>query len=304
MLGIEPFGDDHVDAAAELLAARHARHREAEPLLPADVDFRAQIVADWDPETAGVFAWLDGEPVGYLVGKPNPKFGFRVGIGGHAVRGDAEVVRDLYGAVAGSWLEAGYPHHEAFVPAGDADLVDAWFRLDFGAGAVLGIRETRAEAAFDAGVAIRPGTARDLSAAAALAAAMDRSMEPPPSFSHVRYADDEYVDDWRDTWNDPQFTHFVAERDGRIVGHILLYRRPPDLRVPDGSIDLAGASTFPDVRGSGVGRALTQHAINWAHEQGIPTMTTDWRMTNLLASRFWPRRGFRPTFLRLHRNLS
>ena len=44
--------------------------------------------------------------------------------------------------------------------------------------------------------------------------------------------------------------------------------------------------------------------ITWAHEHGYPTMTTDWRMTNMLASRFWPKRGFRPTFVRLHRNLS
>jgi hypothetical protein len=26
-------------------------------------------------------------------------------------------------------------------------------------------------------------------------------------------------------------------------------------------------------------------------------------MTNLLASRFWPARGFRPTFLRLYRSI-
>ena len=30
-------------------------------------------------------------------------------------------------------------------------------------------------------------------------------------------------------------------------------------------------------------------------------MVTDWRVTNLLSSRFWPRRGFRTSFLRLHR---
>jgi hypothetical protein len=28
---------------------------------------------------------------------------------------------------------------------------------------------------------------------------------------------------------------------------------------------------------------------------------TDWRVTNLLSSRFWAARGFRPTFVRLHR---
>ena len=73
--------------------------------------------------------------------------------------------------------------------------------------------------------------------------------------------------------------------------------------MPDGSIDLAQASTEPGARGKGVGRALTAHVIRWACENGYATMTTDWRMTNLLASRFWPKRGFRPVFLRLYRSI-
>src|SRR3954465_2696224 len=40
---IEPFADAHVDGAAALLAERHARHCEVEPLLPAVVDFRAEL---------------------------------------------------------------------------------------------------------------------------------------------------------------------------------------------------------------------------------------------------------------------
>ena len=82
-----------------------------------------------------------------------------------------------------------------------------------------------------------------------------------------------------------------------------VYRRPPDLRVPVDSIDLADASTSPVERGSGVGLALTHHVLGWAHERGYATTTIDWRMTNLLASRFWPRRGFRETFLRLYRSI-
>ncbi|MFL5936643.1 MAG: GNAT family N-acetyltransferase, partial [Gaiellaceae bacterium] len=91
--------------------------------------------------------------------------------------------------------------------------------------------------------------------------------------------------------------------EGEVVAHILLYRRPHDLRVPRDSIDLGAASTLPAARGSGAGRALTEPVLPWAHETGYPTMVTDWRMTNLLASRFWPKRGFRPTFLRLYRAL-
>jgi predicted N-acetyltransferase YhbS len=128
-------------------------------------------------------------------------------------------------------------------------------------------------------------------------------MLPSPSFSDVPLQTHEEVlagwraDDGRD------YELFVAERDGRVVGHVLLYRRPPDLRVPRGAIDLAQASAEPELRGSGVGRALTAHVIRWAHEHGHPTIVTDWRMTNLLASRFWPRRGFRTTFLRLYRSI-
>jgi hypothetical protein len=48
---------------------------------------------------------------------------------------------------------------------------------------------------------------------------------------------------------------------------------------------------------------MTTHVLAWAYAAGIPTMVTDWRMTNLLASRFWPKRGFRTTFLRLYRSI-
>jgi predicted GNAT family acetyltransferase len=91
------------------------------------------------------------------------------------------------------------------------------------------------------------------------------------------------------------------ELEGRPCGHAVLYRRPTgDLRIPEDNIDLSHAATFDDVRGSGVGLALTAQILRWAHEQGFRS-TTDWRSVNLLASRFWSRRGWRPTHYRLYR---
>jgi GNAT superfamily N-acetyltransferase len=166
------------------------------------------------------------------------------------------------------------------------------------------MRETAPQQPVDVSVVVRDGRPGDLEAAAGLERAMAESMLPAPSFSRFELATDgELADEWRDTWDDETFRHFVAERDGRVVGHALLYRRPPDLRVPVDSIDLAQASTEPALRGTGIGLALTAHVLTLAHDHGFPTTVTDWRMTNLLASRFWPRRGFRETFLRLYRSI-
>jgi len=308
-LEIRPFSDDDLEEAATLLAARHERHRAAEPLLPGGLDFRAEIEREWRSDGAsGVFGRSAGEPVGYLFGHLRP-FGdlgtwMMVGVAGHALAGDAERLRDLYAAAAADWVGAGHMRHAAFVPSSEAELLDAWFRLSFGASGALAMRETAPEEPFDAGVTIRRGTLSDLRAAAHLDRAMTESMVSSPSFSASRVpAEEASEEDWRATWDDEQFVHFVAERVGRVVGHVLLFRRPPDLRVPADSIDLAAASVAAEARGTGVGRALTAHVLAWAHAAGIPAMVIDWRMTNLYASRFWPARGFRPAFLRLYRHI-
>jgi len=302
-LEIIPFTDAHLDDAAALLAARHERHREAEPLLPGDVDFRAAIEQEWRQQGAsGVFA---GDA--YVIGAPSEFAAIswlRVGIAGQAIEGDRERMRDLYAAAAQRWVDEGQTKQAVFVPSYDGELVDAWFRLGFGGSATLSMRETCPEEPFEAGVEIRRGTPDDFGEAARLEREMSTAMQPSPSFSGTPLQSLEEIEtEWREDEDADKFELFVAERDGRIVGHSLLYRRPHDLRVPRDSIDLAQASTEPEARGTGVGRALTAHVIRWAHEQGYPVMTTDWRLTNLWASRFWPRRGFRVAFLRLYRSI-
>jgi len=303
---IRPFSDEYLDGAAALLAERHAAHRLIEPLLPAIDDFRAQIQAEWDAEGAGGAVALEhGDVVGYLVGRRRDD---TIGpfiwthVAGHATR-EPEHARDLYAVAADRWVEEGVTRHFVFVPA-TREVVEPWFRLSFGASAALAMRETGPEHAPDSRVTVRLSTPADLEPVAVLDRMLYGHLQLPPSFSGLPLPEPaEFIDDWHNLWEEKEHTHFVAEQDERIVGHALLYRRPADLRVPANSIDLADCLTEPGFRGSGVGLALTAHVLTWAHENGYPTMTTDWRMTNLLASRYWPRRGFRETFLRLYRSI-
>ena len=168
------------------------------------------------------------------------------------------------------------------------------------------IRETGAEEGFDGGVTIRPGTPDDFRPMRpGSSIAMSESMVPAPSFSGtVTQSHEEVLAEWREDGDSDDYEFFVAERDGRIVGHTLLSptgRRTCACRRR--RIDLAQVTTEPEARGTGVGRALTAHVLALGARAWPLCMTTDWRMTNLYASRFWPKRGFRPTFLRLYRSI-
>jgi GNAT superfamily N-acetyltransferase len=223
---------------------------------------------------------------------------------GGGAASEPEAVRDLFAVLAERWNVARF---QIAVPASDDGLLDAFFRLAFGCQMVWAVRETEPAVSVEFGGTIRPSTPDDLEATAGFDEILWLHQSRTPSFSgRIVPARDHFREEWSNLWNegDEYPAHFVAERDGRVVGHALLYLRPEgDLRVPAQSIDLGHVATLDDVRGTGVGLALTAHVLAWAHEHGYRSMTTDWRSVNLLSSRFWPRRGWRPQYLRLYRSI-
>ena len=285
------------DEAANLLAERYARQRAAEPLLPEIDDFAAHV-----PDDEGVVATRDGTAVAYLAGAVKGEIA-TVGFGGHAAS-EPEALRDLFAVLAERWDSTRFA---VAVPAAEAELADVWFRLAFGCQFFWAVRETSGGVAVQlqhTEVKIRPGTRDDLDAVAEFDEILWLLQSRSPSFSGLKIPSRaDFVEEWSDLWDDPSvFVHFVAELDGRTVGHAVLYSRPEgDLRVPPRNIDLAHAATLDDVRGTGIGLALTEHVLRWATAHGYESMTTDWRSVNLLSSRFWPKRGFRPQYVRFYR---
>ena len=314
-LEIQPFAEEHLDGAADLLEERHARHREAEPGLPGNVDYRAEIEALWGmDERSGATAIRNGELVGYLLGahRDVESWGSNIWVeyAGHAVR-EPELVRDLYAAAAEGWVAQGRNAHYALVPATDPELVDAWFRLSFGAQHAAGIQETPAVADNSpSDVIARRATAEDVEAGTALDLELPRHQERSPVFSMAAPTaiTDEDREQFLSEVDDPEVGLFLAEIDGKPVGELLMVpversSMHVGLARPERAAFLTFAATLPEARGSGAGLALTNAGLAWAREHDYPVTVVDWRETNLLASRFWPRRGFRRTFLRLYRSI-
>jgi GNAT superfamily N-acetyltransferase len=280
------------DEAAELLRERFTRQRAAEPLLPEVENFEPHL-----PEE-GLVATRGGKAVAYLAGAVEDDTAW-VRFAGCAAT-EPEAVRDLYAELAAGWEVTRF---QVAIPASDEALRDVFFRLAFGCQAVWAVREPERAAPVDFGGTIRAATVDDLEAGVDMVHVLGEHQARTPSFSGYPLGSrEELLAEARADLEAGHCVEVLAERDGRVVGWLSLYHRPEgDLRVPAGNIDIGFVATRSDVRGSGVGLALTQYGLAWAADQGYRSVTIDWRMVNLLSSRFWPRRGFRPQYLRLYR---
>jgi ribosomal protein S18 acetylase RimI-like enzyme len=315
-LDVVPFSEEHLDDAAKLLAARQARHRETEPALPERYEHpseaREEIEQAWRVKGAsGTAALREGRVVGYLIGTPREAktWGENVWVelAGHAVE-EPENTRDLYGKAAAQWVEEGRTRHYAFVPSSDPSLVDAWFRLGFGQQHAHALQEvTPREVALPIGIEIREPREEEIEELIEVDLTLPAHQGRSPVFSSIgQPTREELREEWASTLAGDEEHVLVAYQEGKpvavwSVSRVELSSQHRGLGRPERAAFLGFAATLPEFRGSGLGLALTDASFNWAAENGYEVMVTDWRVTNLLSSRFWPRRGFRPVFLRLYR---
>jgi GNAT superfamily N-acetyltransferase len=318
---IRAFQPADLDAAAELLAERHRRHRFAEPLL--DVAYedpaaaRRQIEASLALDGAG--GWVavrDGHVAGYLVGfaRDEATWGGNAWIeaAGHAAT-DPALIRELYAVAAEAWVAEGRTNHHVLVPATDAALVEAWFSLDFGQQHLHAVRELPPP---DFGVVpsseliVRRARREDLDVLAELDNVLPEHMRGAPVFSRLQTPPVEQVRaELEHDLVDPAYAYFVAEHEGTVIGSAIACA----LEVSSGNSGLiraanAGflgfAAVLPEGRGLGAGKALGETVMAWARDEGYAAVATDWRSTNIEADRTWRKLGFRPTFRRLHRAIT
>jgi len=301
---IRPFEPGDVEAAAGLLVRRHAAHLVACPLLAPLARGQAVAALRAALATEGRSGWVavtGGDVVGYLIGVPADARHFPDGVwvGDAGLAG--ERLEELYAVAAREWVAAGLRGHYVLVPPA---LRDTFFSLGFGQQQVHAARPA-VDLPLDPRV--RRAERRDIAALAALDLVLDDTLAASPVFSRITPVTLEQArEEWVDGIGDPAFTTFVAEADGRVLGaaigvDVTSSRMNAGLLRPQQAGHLAFAAVLPEARGLGLGRALGQAVIGWAAVAGYPTVCTDWRSPNLGAARTWPRLGFRPTFLRLHR---
>ena len=309
-LELLPFDEGHLPDAGRLLAERHRRHRLAEPLLPGPLRGPCDLPRPrwppssrptrpperWRSATAGSSATCSAPRSAGRAGAPNV-WVETAGHGGRGGRGRPRPVR-RGGRPGGSTRAA--PRTTPSCPrtttrwsapgsasrSGTSTRTPSATTLDRRAADAAAGRGSAAPSAPTS----RPWPGSRSSSRATRAW---RRRSPPATRAPTRSR-------WRsgtEDFDDPDYTTFVAEYDGRVIGSAVGLPARED-QQPHGSRAAGRApaswgsrrSSRSD-RGLGAGRALGDAVLDWSRQEGHACVVTDWRATNLLSSRTWPALG-------------
>ena len=316
------FTDSMIAEAGRLLASRHAANRKQHPLLPRR--FEDPLVATraveqlWRSKHRGGFAaFCDGKMTAYLLGEYLVQNWGRCGyvyLPGYALSEDENpnVFQDLYALLGDQWVKLGCFSHSLYISAADRHIVGALFNLGFGKERVDALLDlanlTIPEVEQPAGISVRQAGAGDNDNLAALSQVIFRSLADAP-YWHPTVPEDwpELRDGWAELADNKEWTIWMALENGLAIsttGFRPEWEEDDDMLASPSTVYLSIAATRPEARGRGISTYLNWRGLEQAQKDGFRVCYTNWISPNLLASRHWPRYGFRDVAYRLTKRIN
>jgi GNAT superfamily N-acetyltransferase len=317
-----PFTSEMIPAAGRLLAHRHACNRERLALLPerfeqADVATKA-VEALWQEKYANGFAaFRDGKMIAYLIGRTSTNPWGRAGyvyLPGYAVAEEerSAIIQDLYALLGDHWVKRGCFDHYLYISAADPRVIESLFNIGFGKERVDALMEFRTleipEVEEPTGVIIRKADTGDNAHLGSLSNIIFRALAKAPYWHPTVPEDwDKLYEGWSELPDEKEWTIWMAlEADEAVatVGFRKEEETDTQMLASPNTVYLSVAATKPQARGRGISTVLTWYGLRQAREEGYEICYSNWISPNLLASRFWPRFGFKDAAYRLAKKVS
>jgi len=200
----------------------------------------------------------------------------------------------LYAEVAAPIVEDGVLRHYLLHVA-HPRLPEALSNLGFGRNGVYAVQATAPRRASES-VAVRVAGPEDLETVARLALVELRHRAAAPMFGadDDRTAQDLLAE--HQALHEDGAVHLLAALDGHDVGLLTIERASPVPRLcPKDQPYIGPTATMPEARRRGVGRALVDAALDWAHAHGFGWISVDFDAPNPRSRPFWLGNGFQPT---------
>ncbi|GEM_PF-247435 len=304
-----------IPVMADLLIHRQNVEGEVFPFLKnscLNVKYIIRILEELfiNNKMVGMGAFTNNELVGYIIGEIKidtlrGRYAW-VPYEGVAIRMDqsSELIRNLYARVSEAWLEQGCFMHYTIIPLGNQAYYDAYQRLSFFIQQVHAVMNIKDYKSFEnvSDVEIRVANKMDSDMMGKMSSIIQSYHNAAPTFepalpevvSNIKAAYKSIVAE-----NDE--ICLIAKKDTEELGFQYYCPITSDLMTPDNGVELSIAGTYHSQMGRGVGKKLMNEGYRIMKEKGYNSMITDWRMTNLASSTFWPKCGFKPVAYRMVR---
>ncbi|MCH1624428.1 GNAT family N-acetyltransferase [Ferdinandcohnia quinoae] len=313
----QPISIDDLPAMADLLIQRQNAEAEVFPFLKnscLNKEYTTDLLRNLlnHKKVIGVGAFTNHELVGYLIGeiKIDTLRGRHIWVPyeGIAIRMDqsSELIRNLYAKVSVKWLEQGCFMHYTIIPLGNQVYYDAYQRLSFFIQQVHGVLNIGDYKPFEhvSDIEIKIADKMDSEMMGKMSSIIQSYQNSTPTFepalpevvSNIHSAYKSIVEE-----DDP--TCLIASKDMKEVGFQVYDQINTDLMTPDNGVELSIAGTSDSQMGKGVGKRLMNEGYRIMKEKGYNSIVTDWRITNLASSTFWPKCGFMPVAYRMVRSI-
>lgn len=258
----------------------------------------------------GIGAFVRDELVGYIMGeiRINNRIGrcAWVPYEGVAIRTDqsSELIRYLYAKVSVLWLEQGCFSHAIFVPIATQVYYEAFLQLSFSIEQVHAVMNIAEYKPFEnvADVDIRLANKMDSEVLGKMSSIISAFQNAAPVYIPALPEVLERINEgFKGLVEEEDAIVLIAEKEMKELGFQYYAITTPDLMTPDNGIELSTAGTYYSQMGSGIGKKLMNEGYRMIKEKGYGNITTDWRITNLASSTFWPKCGFKPVAYRMAR---
>jgi GNAT superfamily N-acetyltransferase len=204
------------------------------------------------------------------------------------------ILQSMYDAIAREWVSQGCCTHAITFFASDTALRDLLYWNGFGLLVVDAIRpiewdDRHSSTAIDAGITIRSATGDDLLGLARLDKELCTYLSESPIFLHHQEHDEQET---AVRFLGEKVVSVVAEQDGRIMACIRGTDQKQDscTIVQDESVmGINFGFTDPCIRGTGVGRAILEHVLEWGRSGQKTACAVDFESANVLGRSFWLR---------------